>query len=33
MSEEIRCIGCGSVLQSQDSQQAGYLPQSALAKV
>ncbi|MFQ7322504.1 MAG: ribosome biogenesis GTPase YqeH, partial [Lactobacillus delbrueckii] len=33
MSEEIRCIGCGAVLQSQDKQLPGYLPASALAKV
>lgn len=33
MSEEIRCIGCGAALQSQDKQLPGYLPASALAKV
>lgn len=33
MSEEIRCIGCGAVLQSTDPKKSGYLPQSALSKV
>lgn len=32
MSEEIRCIGCGSVLQDQDPKAAGFLPASALKK-
>lgn len=33
MLEEIRCIGCGAVLQSDDETQAGFLPASALAKI
>lgn len=32
MSKEIRCIGCGSVLQDQDPKAAGYMPTSALKK-
>lgn len=32
MDDEIICIGCGSVLQSEDAKKAGYLPQSALTK-
>lgn len=31
--EEIRCIGCGAILQSQDANEPGYLPASALAKI
>lgn len=30
--EEIRCIGCGSILQDQDAKKSGYLPASALNK-
>lgn len=30
--EELRCIGCGSVLQDQDPKKSGYLPASALKK-
>ncbi len=33
MGEEIRCIGCGASLQSEDKSLPGYLPQSALQKV
>lgn len=32
MAEDIICIGCGSVLQSDDVKKAGYLPASALKK-
>lgn len=32
MTEELRCIGCGVVLQDQDPNKAGYLPTSALTK-
>lgn len=32
MDEDIICIGCGAVLQSDDPKQAGYLPASALEK-
>lgn len=32
MDEEIKCIGCGSTLQSEDSNKSGYLPKSALEK-
>ncbi len=32
MDEDIICIGCGAVLQSDDPQKAGYLPKSALEK-
>ena len=32
MSEELRCIGCGSILQDQDPKKSGYLPSSALKK-
>ena len=32
MSEELRCIGCGSILQDQDPKKSGYLPTSALKK-
>ena len=32
MDEEIICIGCGAVLQSDDPKKAGYLPKSALDK-
>jgi ribosome biogenesis GTPase YqeH len=33
MSEEIRCIGCGAVLQDQDANKSGYLPASRLQAV
>ncbi|MCF1783412.1 ribosome biogenesis GTPase YqeH [Lactobacillus mulieris] len=32
MDEELRCIGCGAILQSQDENEAGFLPASALNK-
>ena len=32
MDEDIICIGCGAVLQSDDPKKAGYLPKSALDK-
>ena len=32
MSEELRCIGCGSILQDQDPKKSGYLTSSALKK-
>lgn len=32
-TEEIRCIGCGAVLQSTDEHEPGYLPASALQKI
>ena len=32
MSDELRCIGCGAVIQTTDPQKSGYIPQSALAK-
>lgn len=32
MDEELRCIGCGAVLQSDNEDAAGFLPQSALTK-
>lgn len=32
MSEELRCIGCGSILQDQDPKKSGYLPSSALKR-
>ncbi|WP_314059291.1 ribosome biogenesis GTPase YqeH [uncultured Vagococcus sp.] len=32
MSEEIRCIGCGSIVQTEDKEGLGYTPQSALEK-
>ena len=32
MDEDIICIGCGAVLQSDDPKKAGYLPASALKK-
>ncbi|TDM15597.1 ribosome biogenesis GTPase YqeH [Macrococcus bovicus] len=32
MSNELRCIGCGAVLQSEDPNQAGYVPKSSLNK-
>lgn len=32
MDEEIKCIGCGSTLQSEDPEKSGYLPASALKK-
>ena len=31
-NEELRCIGCGAVIQSTDPQQPGYTPQSAIEK-
>lgn len=33
MTEEIRCIGCGAVLQSEAPSEQGYLPKSALTKI
>lgn len=33
MTEELRCIGCGALLQTEDPQKAGYLPASSLAKI
>lgn len=33
MTEEIRCIGCGAILQDKDPKKAGYLPSGALKKV
>ena len=30
--EELRCIGCGSVIQTTDQQGLGYTPQSALER-
>ncbi|GAC45334.1 hypothetical protein PLO_0806 [Pediococcus acidilactici NGRI 0510Q] len=30
--EEIRCIGCGATLQTEDAQLPGYTPASALKK-
>ena len=32
MDDEIICIGCGAVLQSDDPKKAGYLPAAALKK-
>lgn len=32
MAEDLICIGCGAVLQDEDSKKAGYLPTSALKK-
>jgi len=31
-SEELRCIGCGAVIQSNDESKAGYVPNSVLQK-
>ena len=31
--EEIRCIGCGSILQDKDSKLSGYMPHSAFNKM
>lgn len=33
MDEDIICIGCGAVLQSDDPKKAGYLPASALKRL
>lgn len=32
MNEELRCIGCGSIIQSEDKQGLGYTPASAVKK-
>lgn len=32
MTDELRCIGCGAVIQTTDPDKAGYTPQSALNK-
>ncbi|MBP1040495.1 ribosome biogenesis GTPase YqeH [Vagococcus sp. BWB3-3] len=32
MNEEIRCIGCGSVIQTEDKAEVGFTPSSALEK-
>lgn len=32
MTEEIRCIGCGSVIQTEEKEEMGYTPKSALEK-
>ncbi|MEG2254116.1 MAG: ribosome biogenesis GTPase YqeH, partial [Vagococcus sp.] len=32
MTEEIRCIGCGTVIQTTDKEKMGYTPNSALEK-
>ena len=32
MDEDIICVGCGAILQSDDPKKAGYLPKSALDK-
>lgn len=32
MTEELRCIGCGAILQTEDPKKVGYTPQSALEK-
>lgn len=32
IKEEYQCIGCGAVIQTEDANEAGYLPASALAK-
>lgn len=32
MTNELRCVGCGAVLQSEDPNKAGYVPQSSLNK-
>lgn len=31
-NEELRCIGCGAVIQTTDKNEVGYTPQSALKK-
>lgn len=33
MSEELRCIGCGSILQDQDPKKSGYLPSLSLIHI
>ncbi|WP_125707708.1 ribosome biogenesis GTPase YqeH [Lacticaseibacillus porcinae] len=33
MTEELRCIGCGALLQTEDPNKSGYLPSSSLAKI
>ncbi|EEL0961949.1 ribosome biogenesis GTPase YqeH, partial [Listeria monocytogenes] len=30
MTEEIRCIGCGAVIQTEDPDKIGYAPKSSL---
>lgn len=32
MMEELRCIGCGAVIQTEDKDALGYLPSGALKK-
>ncbi|WP_290033772.1 ribosome biogenesis GTPase YqeH [Ligilactobacillus cholophilus] len=32
MTDELRCIGCGAIIQTEDSDKAGYIPKSALEK-
>lgn len=32
MTEEIRCVGCGAVIQTEDKNKMGYTPQSVLEK-
>lgn len=32
INEEIRCIGCGTVIQTTDKEGMGYTPNSALEK-
>ena len=29
---EIRCYGCGAIIQSADTKKPGYVPESALSK-
>ncbi|MEY8441291.1 ribosome biogenesis GTPase YqeH [Lactobacillaceae bacterium 24-114] len=31
-TEELRCIGCGAIIQSEDPKEAGYTPKSAIEK-
>ena len=31
-NEELRCIGCGAVIQSEDPKEPGYTPQAAIKK-
>jgi len=31
-TEELRCIGCGSIIQTEDPNGLGYTPKSALEK-
>ena len=30
MSEEIRCFGCGAIIQSEDENKIGFVPKKAL---